>query len=121
MGPLSSCELDHVRPVGPESKCRAKQCRGVNYKAAKAEYSYFARCYPDRISAWRDVIFLALSAVAAIAGAVPLLSFSARPPAARQWDLPAKIRTRKQEKCQCPRVLVDAKPQRLRRPSKQSR
>ncbi len=48
----SSCEPDHARPVGPESKCRAKQCRGVNCMAAKAESSDFARCYLDRVSAW---------------------------------------------------------------------
>src|SRR6266850_5622701 len=69
----SSCEPDYARPVGPESKRRAKQCRGVNCMAAKAESSYFARYYPDRASAWRPVILATISTVAAIAAATALL------------------------------------------------
>src|ERR1700719_2502148 len=59
----SSCQPDHACPVGPNPKCRAKQCRDVNCTAAKAESSYFARCYPDRVSAWRNVILPTISAV----------------------------------------------------------
>src|SRR5216683_834149 len=66
-----SCEPDHARPVGPQSKCRAKQCRGVNCIAAKAESSYFARCYPDRVSAWCNIIFPTISAVGGNSGGGP--------------------------------------------------
>src|ERR1700687_925778 len=59
----SSCEFDHAHPGGPESKCRAKQCRGVHCMAAKAESSYFALCYLARVSAWCAVILPAISAV----------------------------------------------------------